>query len=399
LLEEKLDRERLHGRAELVDRLGRLEESLDMSTAETESQLKNMYRGMGGLWQNVGLLQKKTTHYDDHIERLVDGQERICHQLEEVDDASMRLEDRVESLENSSMPDSSTRSRRRKASTPPSMCPGSISDVATVSDEPTSTSYLNTRLPWNLITSQHQIQSFRERVASVGSGSQSWTLHISLLPTSAQPFPFEKDTAAYKRCLSRGLHRVVAIPDTDSHSFVTAVSEAFADNLRGRPWHPLVARLCDAENLRGLPMLRQLPEQLVGSDYNVEFLQNNCAVCDESGKIIDLYIAMSEDTISWAELKEVSKFMDGLEASWIYDPFLDGPEDATEVLAPDSSRPAAGDILPAWSPSSARQSMKRKESEISRTASFGSSSEAESSRAQLRRRTAVEVGRRAEAIS
>jgi hypothetical protein len=72
-------------------------------------------------------------------------------------------------------------------------------------------------------------------------------------------------------------------------------------------------------------MLCQLPEHLVGSDYNVAFLQHNCAVVDESGKILDLYIAMSEDTISWAELKEVSPFKPGLEASWTNDPFLAGP--------------------------------------------------------------------------
>jgi hypothetical protein len=55
-------------------------------------------------------------------------------------------------------------------------------------------------------------------------------------------------------------------------------------------------------------MLRQLPEDLVGSDYNAEFLRQSCAVVDESGKILDLYIAMSEDTLSWAELNEISPF-------------------------------------------------------------------------------------------
>lgn len=232
-------------------------------------------------------------------------------------------------------------------------------------------------------------------------------MHISLLPTSSQPFPFEKDTAAYKRCLSRGLHRVVAIPDSDDHSFRTAVSEAFSEILRGRPWQPLVARICDAKNLRGLPMLRQLSDWLVDSEYDVEFLQANCAVTDETGKIIDLYIAMSYDTISWAELKEVSPFLSGLEASWIYDPYLDGPcmdNDSSDGLNQDSGipdkRPAAGDILPTWSPSNTR--LKRKESEISRTPSFGSSTDGESSRAKLRRQctgASVEVvGRRAEAV-
>jgi hypothetical protein len=167
------------------------------------------------------------------------------------------------------------------------------------------------------------IQSFRQRVSSVGPGSQAWTVHVSLLPTSSQPFPFEKDTTAYKRCLSRGLHQMVVVPDSDSHSFKVSIDQAFSIILHGRPWLPLVARICDAKNLRGLPMLRQLPTYLIGSDYNAEFLQHNCAVVDESGKILDLYIAMSEDTISWAELREITPFIPGLESAWIYDPYLD----------------------------------------------------------------------------
>jgi hypothetical protein len=168
------------------------------------------------------------------------------------------------------------------------------------------------------------IRSFRDRVTSVGSGSYAWTVHISLLPTRTQPFPFEKDTAAYKRCLSRGLHQMIVVPDSDGYSFKKTIDRAFSVNLRGRQWEPLVAKLCDAEGLRGLPMLRPLPEHLVGSDYNAEFLKHNCAVVDKKGKILDLYIAMSEGTISWAELKEVSPFIPGLEAAWAYDPYLDG---------------------------------------------------------------------------
>ena len=252
------------------------------------------------------------------------------------------------------------------------------------------------------------IQTFRERVASVGSGSQAWTVHVSLLPTSSQPFPFEKDTAAYKRVSSRGLHRVVAIPDSDSHSFITAVSEAFSEILRGRPWVPLVARICDAKILRGLPMLRELSEQLIKCDFDQKFLQRNCAVIDSGGKILDLYIAMSNDTISWGELKKITPFLDGLEASWCYDRFLDGPYEEHDFtkngLSQDNAilgkRPAAGDILPTWPPSTAR--MKRKESKISRSSSFGSSAESETSRAKFRRtctNTTVEiVGRQAEAV-
>jgi hypothetical protein len=133
----------------------------------------------------------------------------------------------------------------------------------------------------------------------------------------------------------------------------------------------------------------------VDSDYNATFLQRNCAVVDESGKILDIYISMSEDTISWAELREVSPFQSGLEASWIYDPYLDGPCIDNGREGHEINRPAAGDILPTWSPS-----LKRNASEISRSPSFGSSAEGERSRAKIRRTCpSVEVvSRRAEAV-
>ena len=406
LLEEELNRERHGGKGGLVDRLGRLEELVDKTNAENDAGFKNLHRGIGGLWHHVDLLNKRTPYWDDHIEGLVDDVQRISHRLEEIDDATMSVEDRVEALENSSTPAPAAMSRRRKASTPPSARLSSIADYEIKTEGTITADQTDSRLPLHLVMMDESsdIQSFRERVASVGSGSQSWTVHVSLLPTSSQPFPFEKDTAAYKRCLSRGLHRVIVIPDTDSHSFRTSVSDAFVEILRGRPWRPLVARICDAKNLRGLPMLRQLPDQLVDSDYDVDFLQKNCAVVDEVGKILDLYIAMMDDTISWVELREVNPFLPGLEASWTYDPYLDGPYmdtdgsgGQTHDVGPLERRPAAGDILPTWSPS-----LKRNASEISRTPSFGSSTDGESSRSKMRRQctgASVEVvGRRAEAV-
>lgn len=407
ILEDKLDRDRYAGSTDLVDRLGRLEESVDSTKAETDAEFKNTYRGMGGLWHSMELLQKRTPYYDDQIEALVDETHRVRSRLVEVDDATMQLEDRVEALESASNPVASATSRRRKASTPPSVAFDSASsDQLITTGESTPVLFVRTAMPSLHVTEEPaHIQSFRRRVASVGSGAQSWTVHISLLPSSSQPFPFEKDTAAYKRCLSRGLHQIVAIPDTDSHSFKTVVSEAFFDILRGRPWRPLVARICDAKNLRGLPMLRQLDDSLVDHDYDYRFLQANCAVTDESGKIIDLYIAMIHDTISWVDLKEVKPFLRGLEPSWTYDPFLDGPcvdsdsEGQGHEAGGLEKRPAAGDILSSWSPSTV--GMKRKESEISRTPSFSSTDE-ESPRGKIRRQctgTNIEVvGRQAEAV-
>jgi hypothetical protein len=90
---------------------------------------------------------------------------------------------------------------------------------------------------------------------------------------------------------------------------------------------------------------------------------------DEKGKILDIYIAMVEGSLSWAELKAIAPYKLGLESSWTYDPLLDGPyneggEYNLGLATPDKLHPG-GDILPPWSPS-----LKRKESEITRTPSF-----------------------------
>ena len=409
-LEEELGRMRQpQSDAVMVDRLSRLEELMDKTKAESEIELKSIYRGISGLWQNVGLLNKHMPYYDDRLEGVVDDMQRVRNRLIEIDDASMRVEDRVEVLENSSprIVSASSSSRRggRKASTPPSMLPPDNAPDDSLREDEKPSEHVH------LVTADesNQIQAFRERVASVGSGSQAWTVHISLLPTSSQPFPFEKDTAAYKRCLSRGLHRVVIVPDSDSHSFKTAVSDAFSPILRGRPWRPLVAKICDAKNLRGLPMLRQMDTQLLSCEkWDVDFLAKNCAVVDNFGTIMDLYIAMTDDTITWAELRDLKPFTAGLELSWVHDFLLDGPLETgisnAEGRASDTLTTAtksAGDILPTWTPPTGK--LKRSASRISRTPSFGSSTDGESSRAKLQRPRphagSVEVvERRAEAV-
>ncbi|KAG9247824.1 hypothetical protein BJ878DRAFT_414046 [Calycina marina] len=393
-LKQKIDRleQRLEQRNvgnELVERLGQLEESVDKNKEEFDQEVKNVYRNISGLWHSITQTQKKMAYYDDHIEGLEDEAQRIQNTLIEVDDASMKLEDRVDAFERDSLLSAHISSRRRKASTPPGPLTEDLEESNKADDDDKHVPPLapdserTSRLPLYIITVQEpeHIQDFRRRVSSVGSGSQAWTVHVSLLPTPSQPFPFEKDTAAYKRCLSRGLHRVVAVPDIDHDSFTTAVNGAFAEIIQGRPWNPLVARLCDAKTLCGLPMLRQLEPHLVASEYNVEFLQENCAVTDESGKILDLYIAMEHDTISWSELRDFSQYMKGLEAAWAFDQLLDGPEDAETT--PASGRRAAGDMSSTWSPISGTS--KRKESEITRTASFSSTTENENARAKLRR--------------
>lgn len=213
MLQAELGREKFSARTELVGRIGRLEETVEVQKAEHDADLKHVQRGMSGLWQHVGNLEKRTPYYEDHIEGLVDDVQRLKDDYEkidarviEVDDATMRTEDRVDALEQASV-EGPAISRRRKASTPPSPGLDDYTEESIKSEDDMTPSQIGARFPRTIVLADEQalhIQSFRQRVSSVGSGAQSWTVHVSLLPSSSQPFPFEKDTAAYKRCLSRG---------------------------------------------------------------------------------------------------------------------------------------------------------------------------------------------------
>ncbi|KAL1839562.1 hypothetical protein VTJ49DRAFT_1383 [Mycothermus thermophilus] len=200
----------------------------------------------------------------------------------------------------------------------------------------------------------------------------AWTVHISLLPHAYVPMPFERNTTAYQRCLSRGLHRMVAVQGRGAEAFKAAVERAFGQFLRGREWMPLQAKLCDAATLQGLPMLRQLDEELMamrskGAGWDHEFLRRYCAVVDANGVIDSLYIAMRKHTISWHTLRHAPVFMDGLEACWAFDPLLDkDPFDDADMAVDDEARPAAGDITTALKPP-----LKRSVAEMSRSNSFG----------------------------
>ncbi|KAI1133888.1 hypothetical protein F5Y05DRAFT_406903 [Hypoxylon sp. FL0543] len=205
---------------------------------------------------------------------------------------------------------------------------------------------------------------------------------------SSQPFPFEKDTNAYKRCLSRGCHQMIAVRGTDGESFVKAVNKAFGSLLRGREWVPLQARLCDAATLQGLPMLRPLDPTLIGANYDLNFIRRYCAVCCPNGKVESMYIAMLSDTFSWQFLRRSPCYLEGLEECWAYDPLLD-PDDNFEDGSSDvGDRRSAGEIVPPL------PSLKRPASEMSRTASLSSASTNEgndSSRQKLPRTTCIQA--------
>lgn len=214
--------------------------------------------------------------------------------------------------------------------------------------------------------------------ANQTSSNELWTVHVSLLPTSTRPFPFERDTNAYKRCLSRGLHQMVAVNGSSADAFEEAITKSFGHILRGRKWAPLQALPCTAETLAGLPMLRPLDPSLLDERFDQDFLRNNCAVCDINGKIDSLYIAMRDRTLSWHSIRRLPVHIKNLEPCWGFDTLLDANDpfvddefendvnSSEDEVMGGMPRPSAGDIV------ATIPSLKRAASEMSRSSSFGS---------------------------
>src|SRR5450432_3859303 len=58
-LEQLLEQERNGTKHNLTSRLGALEELVDRYKAEMESEVKTAYKGIEGLWHNIGVLQRQ----------------------------------------------------------------------------------------------------------------------------------------------------------------------------------------------------------------------------------------------------------------------------------------------------------------------------------------------------
>ncbi|KAK2602656.1 hypothetical protein N8I77_009170 [Diaporthe amygdali] len=337
--------------SEVVQRVSQLEGVVDSRTEEIGQEIKKTYGNLNRAWHSIGELERRSGDVDNRFQamgvhfRNVDGELQRLHQRQcELNDADLSLEEQllevVESIEVASEITPPRGRRRRK----------SVSD----STPAPSNSPRTTLVP---------VRSGGVPARSPGSTlSNLWTVHVSLLPSSSLPFPFERDTNAYKRCLSRGLHQMVAVNGTSAEAFVSAVTRAFKENLKDRPWVPLQAKLCDADTLQGLPMLRPLDSSLASSKFDVDFLRAHCAVLDVHGNMDSLYIAMRHSSLSWHALKHSPVFLQGLEASWEYDPILDSndPFDNDESVD-ENDRPSAGDLV------GSLPNFKRAASEMSRS--------------------------------
>ncbi|KAI9155278.1 hypothetical protein HJFPF1_07859 [Paramyrothecium foliicola] len=366
LLEEPTDWAAQGGLGPVPQRVRLLEEAVERHRDEVQADIKGAYRSVSGAWQLVEQLQKKLSAFEDifraHSDQLTkagkDLKELRNRQLE-LQDSDESLEERIEKLEGNSIVfpvratqydvecaiDSSNDatslnraalSRRPSIEKPQSnpLCTELKPAVATELDEP-------------------------ERPSRARRRSGSWTVHVSLLPSKEQTCPFERDTSSYKRCLSRGLHRMVAVEGTDNASLVKAVSRAFRGALQDRPWEPLQVEAPNAGTPSTLPRLKPLDADMAAKEYDVEFLRTNCAVCDSNGRPESIYIAPRDGKLPWSLLKQLPIHVEGLESSWAYDKHLDG----TEGLEEDGSELLM--LPPASLSASPASSLKRSISEIS----------------------------------
>lgn len=385
-LERELDEQQQSSLAQVRARVSELEETVDKNRSDIEADL---HANFSRVWVPVQQFERKFMDmfrgFADRLAKVEAEVVRLSQQQNIIEEENIDFADRLDRLECVEDDDdenppltSSGRPRRISAS----------NVTPRIAQEPQVR-----RSPPNRLQSEGSVPLRLMPVPRSTPTHPTWTVHISLLPDPTLPFPFEKDTNAYKRCLSRGLHQMVVISGPDSHSFVSAVNNAFRSLLKDRPWMPLQARLCDAAPLQGLPMLRTLELALLESEYDLNFLREHCAVCDADGKIDSLYIAMRSHTLSWQFLKKSPVYKEGLEESWKYDGQLDNPkldDESAGAIVMTHIPPASG--------------MKRCASQMSRSSSFGSASttsDVEASRQKIQRTGLphlVDVKRRVETV-
>ncbi|CAN8095741.1 unnamed protein product [Discula destructiva] len=363
---------------EAVQRVSKLEEVVETRTEDICQEIKKTYGNLNRAWHSIGELERRNGEHDRrfqgvgaHLKNVDDELRRLHDRQCELNDADLSLEERfmdvAEQMEDLDEDVSARVKRRRTSTSDPTTTTSRSSDTTDPTQGPCEETPHRSTVPIRVAAPITPIRLSPAPVRSATpAAAECWTVHVSLLPNNSLPFPFERNTNAYKRCLSRGLHQMVAVNGTTSAAFLSAVSSAFKRLLRDRPWVPLQAKLCDAETLQGLPMLRPLDQSLLNADFDVDFLRAHCAVLDNHGKIDSLYIAMQHSTLSWHALRHAPVFLPGLEASWEYDPMLDANdpfEDDDHSI--DAFRPSAGDLV------GSLPNLKRAASEISRSSSFG----------------------------
>ncbi|KAJ0160604.1 hypothetical protein CTA2_7686 [Colletotrichum tanaceti] len=306
-LEEQLGQQRQGDLGTIVARVSELEEFVDKSREQIGQEIKGSYRNISRAWQSIEQLSRRTSQLQEGLRSQLDHLDSVKGRLKIISNRQLELFDADESIEE--------------------------------------------RL--------EQLESDHDLLLSRGSQHLNVEAEIYPMRTGVPRVSYSRPpTTSHIRTEARSRWDVGG---SDGTSFVEAVIRSFDGLLAGRPWMPLQAKLCDAERLQGLPMLRPLSPGLVDDEYDLDFLRKHCGVCEPSGKIESLYIAMRLDNFSWHFLRNSPKFIDGLEDCWVHDPLLDPSNQVEDDHMEEQDRPSAGDIVPRL------PHLKRPASEMSQT--------------------------------
>jgi hypothetical protein len=363
----------------VVTRLSNLEEMVEKAREEFHAEIKGSYRNISGAWQLIEQLQKQ-----------VDSLEGICRtQSRQLDRAGKELDDvrnrQLELLDS----DESLEERIEKLETAETLLSPPLEDqagTATTDHGPPPPSSALTAVD-NLSSSPPDLTLDKARPSDTPReperASVTWTLHVSLLLSKDQQSPFDKDSTAYKRSLSRGMQRMVAVDAARGESFTMAVTRSFRHVLQGRPWE-LLRKAPDASPDSGL-QLRPFEGRVSPQSLDKAFLKQHCASIDAQGNMEAVYIAPSHGILPWHQLRQLPVHIEGLESSWIFDPNLDC-EPASIKQDPRSSPyrqqgPISGGSTPTTNP------LKRTVADLSRSTCITSMSSAdtEQGRAKIAR--------------
>ena len=371
VLEEQLDADRDGSLAFLISQIRTLSEGPNKDEEDQSQEIRNIYRNLSRMWQSIQQLEARAAT----LTRATDVYNSYSS-LPEARPAGLtyRSDERV-GMQGTSGNIGTT---GRRYTPNPIQHEKDPKTTGLVALSPTPAHHRHRVLTTPRIDASLPLPIASARTQSAGSPTtpthllppttvEPWTVHISFLPDASQPFPFERDTIAYRRCLSRGLHRMVVVSGPDADAFTSIILKTFGHFLQGWPWMPLQAKLCAAEKLSGLPMLRPLDPKLQSSRFDHEFLQNHCAVCDPRGKIESLYLAPRSGALSWELLRDAPVYIGGLEASWKFDPALDQPGPFHKDSFDNSSQPWSVDDV-------TNTASKRTAAEISPTPGPGGSS-------------------------
>ncbi|KAH7309435.1 hypothetical protein B0I35DRAFT_439956 [Stachybotrys elegans] len=390
-LEAQNDLDQPNGWNNILARVSQLEEIVERGREEMSTEIKASYNNIAGAWGVVEQLHKRVSGFEEIFRIQSEQLSRAGKELSdlrnrhlELLDSDESLEERIEKLESAAtatptitpfVPHGNTRK------TLPSHPINPPTDTVRLTPSSNSVAHHHGGAV-NAISPLPKPLTLPP--AAFSTPTESWTVHISLLPSAKYATPFEKDSTAYKRCLSRGLHKMVAVEGRDGQSFTSAVTRAFKDLLRGHSWMPLQVKGRDGHGHQGKPLLKPLEPVSLSRTYDFDFLRHNCAVCDEKGRMESMYIAPHGHDLSWSFLRQCPAHLDGLEGSWAHDAHLDAG-DERGLYQPKLPTPPET----SHSDTSTSSTFKRSAAEMSRVASLTSTvaamHEAEGSRNKVPR--------------